>query len=208
MKHHNVTALPPGDAFRTFSGLTLDFANPAVESICIDDIVIGLSRAPRFAGQTRHAFSVAQHSMLVARLLPDDASPEMVVAALVHDGAEAFMCDVPWPLKRLLPEYKRIEDAVLRVIFRALGLPDSMPLKHPVIEAADRRAGRMEADWLYCDGLIQRDPAGAPQGAASLLVPMSSTTAASFYGARLRTALARMAAVAESNAAGTLSSAS
>lgn len=103
----------------TWSGRKVDYANPSPEDINIVDIATALSRECRYAGHASHFYSVAQHSVLCSRIVP----PEHAVEALLHDAAEAYIKDIPTPLKRMLPDYKVIEarfDWAIRVQF---GLP-------------------------------------------------------------------------------------
>jgi uncharacterized protein len=97
---------------KTFSGITLNFIEPAPKMIEIPDIAHGLSNVCRFAGQSSEFYSVAQHSVLVSRLVP----PGLAKWGLLHDAAEAYIGDMARPLKRLLPEYKKIEVGIMRVI--------------------------------------------------------------------------------------------
>ena len=114
----------------TFTGKTLDFENPDPESICIEDIAHALSMVCRFSGQCREFYSVAQHSVLVSlglHLIVQKENNEMWwlwkqqeiklrQIALLHDAAEAYMGDMNRPLKRIMPQYSRIEDRVFRAI--------------------------------------------------------------------------------------------
>jgi 5'-deoxynucleotidase YfbR-like HD superfamily hydrolase len=59
----------------------------------------------RFAGQCRFFFCVAEHSIAVARLLPAN----LKLFGLLHDASEAYLADLPRPVKAGLPEYKAIE---------------------------------------------------------------------------------------------------
>lgn len=106
----------------TKSGRYFDFVEPRDNIFDISDIGFGLANVCRFGGHTRQFYSVAQHSVLASELVP----PAMAFAALVHDGAEAFMGDVAKPLKELLANYKVIEERVERDLFPRLGL--SYPL--------------------------------------------------------------------------------
>jgi len=86
----------------TFSGRTLDYLNPRPEAIHIDDIALHLSRMPRFSGATKRFYSVAQHSCGVERIiraLYGLDSCRLRYEALLHDAHEAYMGDVPTPLK-------------------------------------------------------------------------------------------------------------
>lgn len=103
----------------TWSGRKINYINPSPDEIHIIDIAVALSRECRFAGHASHFYSVAQHSVLCSRIVPQ----ALAIEALLHDAAEAYIKDMPTPLKRLLPDYKMIEarfDWAIRVHF---GLP-------------------------------------------------------------------------------------
>jgi 5'-deoxynucleotidase YfbR-like HD superfamily hydrolase len=109
----------------------------------MSDIATGLSRENRFAGQTtrdREGYKVAMHSLLVAALVRQEfGRPDLVGQALLHDATEAYMKDIPSPLKRLIPKYKEIESVLLGTILRKFGQADDL---NPVVH---------EADWMaYC----------------------------------------------------------
>lgn len=112
------------------SGQFFDFLAPERNAITIDDIASGLANEARFNGQTRQFYSVAQHSVMVSMLVPE----EHAMAGLLHDCSEAVMKDIPKPLKRLLPDYQALEARVEGAILAQFGL--SLPL-HPSIKAAD-----------------------------------------------------------------------
>src|SRR5271166_4350924 len=105
--------------------------DPRPEQICIEDIAHGLSMLCRFVGQCRFFFSVAEHSIAVARLLPAN----LKLFGLLHDASEAYLADLPRPVKAGLPEYKAIETNVERVIAEKFELPFPMP---PEVKAADQ----------------------------------------------------------------------
>lgn len=114
----------------TFSGNKVDYLNPQPEQINILDIATALSRECRYAGHASHFYSVAQHSVLCSRIVP----VELAMEALLHDAAEAYLKDIPSPLKAFLPDYKRLEasfEQVIRVHFR-------LPERHsPAVKEAD-----------------------------------------------------------------------
>lgn len=103
----------------TASGLYISYVDPKPEQITVEDIAHGLSFTCRFSGQCLKYYSVAEHSIRVAEIVPE----EFKLIALLHDAAEAYMTDMPRPLKRLLPEYTAIEHAVLSVIMEKFGVP-------------------------------------------------------------------------------------
>ena len=82
----------------------------------IKSIAFSLSNINRFTGHVG-IYSVAQHSVLVAQQLPDN----LKLSGLLHDAPEAYIGDVSSPLKRLLPDYKHIEDFYHKEIDRQFG---------------------------------------------------------------------------------------
>jgi hypothetical protein len=120
-----------GSWILTNSGRHINLPNPDSSSIEIGDIALGLSRECRFSGQTRSFYSVAQHSVLASRIVPG----EWALEALLHDATEAFLRDIPYPLKTLLPEYKRIEAILDGIIRGRFGLPAETS---PAVHRADR----------------------------------------------------------------------
>src|SRR5271165_5200280 len=95
----------------TYTGKKFFPYDPRPEQICIEDIAHGLSMLCRFVGQCRFFSSVAEHSIAVARLLPAN----LKLFGLLHDASEAYLADLPRPVKAGLPEYKAIEANVERV---------------------------------------------------------------------------------------------
>lgn len=113
MKLENATI----DCIRTNSGLLMNVFEPTPEMICIEDIAHALGRMPRFGGHLNVHYSVAQHSVMCSKL----ASKEEKLAALLHDASEAYMLDMPTPIKNRLPDYKKYEDNLMLVIAKKFG---------------------------------------------------------------------------------------
>jgi uncharacterized protein len=80
----------------TASGLFFDPINPDPKKIRIEDIAHALSRQTRFTGHVRGFWSGANHSLLVSHLV----APEHALAAQMHDAYEAYLIDLPSPVKR------------------------------------------------------------------------------------------------------------
>ncbi len=128
---------------------------PRIVDVAIEDIAHGLAYQCRFNGQTNAFYSVAQHSLIVASLVPD----ELKFAALLHDAAEAYLGDMVKPLKVLLPEFSAIEDSVTRIIGERFGVA----LEHnPAIKRADLVSLATEKrdlmpysaePWTYLEGV-------------------------------------------------------
>ena len=151
---------PPRAWQRMLSGRRLDLLNPSPLDIELDDIAHGLARVARWNGQTHgpHAFSVAQHCLLVEALIVhfDPGSDRAVrLAALLHDAPEYVIGDMISPFKAALGlDYKAFELRLLAAIHLRFGLtaktPDSVTMK---IKRADKAAAFLEATQLAGFGL-------------------------------------------------------
>ena len=137
------------------SGRRLDLLDPRPEAIEISDIAHGLARVARWNGQTlgTHAFSVAQHALLVEALVREqvrDASADLLRAALLHDAPEYVIGDLISPFKAALGlDYKTFEGRLLGAIHRRFGLPSTLPEDWThAIKVADRAAAWWEATRL------------------------------------------------------------
>lgn len=98
----------------TFSGVRFDLIEPKEDDILIEDIAHALSNLCRFSGHTKVFYSVAQHSLMLCDLVEE----KYRLQALLHDASEAYLSDIPSPLKFYLPEYRKIEDNLIKLIFR------------------------------------------------------------------------------------------
>lgn len=107
---------------RTFTGKLVDPLALRVVDINIHDIAHHLSNIGRYTGATPKFYSVAQHSVLVARyfLLPIER-----MAGLLHDAAEAYINDIASPLKRApgMERYVQADEEITRIVFRAYDIP-------------------------------------------------------------------------------------
>lgn len=112
-----------GNTIITSTGNYVDFVDPKPETIDIRDIAKGLSNCCRFAGQCDF-YSVAEHSVLAANIALTRTGNELfALSCLLHDASEAYTGDVSKPLKIMLPEFKKIEDRLQRVIEQKFSLP-------------------------------------------------------------------------------------
>ena len=140
---------------RMLSGRRLDILTPSPMDIEITDIAHGLARVARWNGQTTgdYGYSVAQHSVVVERLVQTNAphlDQKWRLACLLHDGPEYVIGDMITPFKSALgPAYKEIEQKLEAAIFLRFGLPAQLPLYvKQIIKRADRMAAWLEATQL------------------------------------------------------------
>lgn len=110
--------LRKGDWTQTFSGKAFWVADPKEKDIDIRDIAHGLSNICRFAGQSRRFYSVAEHSLLLSWVVPR----QQALWALLHDAPEAYMGDIPRPVKRCIPGISELEAGVMSCVARRFGL--------------------------------------------------------------------------------------
>lgn len=106
----------------TASGARLNLLRPDPESICLEDIATGISREGRYANQTARFYSVAEHSLHLARLV--GADPWLRALALLHDASEAYLRDIPAPIKCIpgFAKYRAIEGALMDAVLTRFGL--------------------------------------------------------------------------------------
>ncbi|MER0238073.1 HD family hydrolase [Fulvimarina sp. MAC8] len=132
------------------SGRRLDLLDPSPLDIEIADIAHGLARVARWNGQTLgdHAFSVAQHSLVVEEIVAAHLSePRWRLAALLHDAPEYVIGDMISPFKAVLGiDYKAVEARLQAAIHIRFGLPSGLPSAvEKQIKAADKVSAREEA---------------------------------------------------------------
>jgi hypothetical protein len=114
-----------GDWMTTFTGRQFWPLDPAAEDVVIEDIAHALSLLCGFAGHCTRFYSVAQHSVLVSHL----CAPGDALVGLLHDAAEAYIIDLPRPIKRApsFLVYRLVEGRVHRAIAERFGIPDVIP---------------------------------------------------------------------------------
>lgn len=140
---------------RMLSGRRLDLLDPSPLDIEIEDIAHGLARVARWNGQTlgEHAFSVAQHCLVVEEILAHvrpDIEPRWRLAALLHDAPEYVIGDMISPFKAALGvDYRTFEDRLETAIHLRFGLPAKTPPEiKKLIKRADRACAFFEAVQL------------------------------------------------------------
>jgi hypothetical protein len=164
-----------GDYIGTYTGKKFYPLDPRPEDICLEDIAHALSYINRFNGHTNDPYSVATHSLNVEYRIAEQGYNFLTrLHGLLHDAAEAYCCDIPRPLKQLLPGYKEIETNIMDAIYKHFGLEAPTEEICKVISEADNYVLSLEAqkymrnieDWKlvkangvlgYIDGAPYRD---------------------------------------------------
>ena len=172
------------------SGRRLDLLDPSPMDIEIEDIAHGLARVARWNGQTtgRHAFSVAQHSVVVEEIvahIQPDLAPRWRLAALLHDASEYVIGDMISPFKSALGyDYKLFEERLENAIHTRFGLPAKTPPDvKTLIKRADRACAFFEAIQLagfdHAEAVDLFDP--PPVGYALTIDPQTPFDAQALY---------------------------
>lgn len=141
---------------QTYTGLMVDPLNMRPDDINAEDIAHALSNICRFTGHCARFYSVAEHSINVARLIEHwGGNPDY---GYLHDASEAYLCDIARPLKQL-PQfdwYRESEKRVQRTIYERFGLDPEEPeyLKRADVAVLGlearllmRTRGHKEWDW-------------------------------------------------------------
>lgn len=140
-----------GDWMQTYTGRRFYPLDPKPGEIDRLDIAHALSLMCRYGGHVDRHYSVAEHCVL----LSEAVAPENALVALLHDATEAYVVDVPRPLKRVLRDYPVIEDRVwwaIAVHFGVdLALPDEVKAADNAILLTERNALMPRAERWYVD---------------------------------------------------------
>ena len=191
------------------SGRRLDLLDPSPLDIEIEDIAHGLARVARWNGQTvgEHAFSVAQHSLVVEEVaahIEPGLDPRWRLAALLHDAPEYVIGDMISPFKAALGvDYRAFEDRLETAIHLRFGLPPKVPVPiKRLLKTADRASAYFEAVQLAGFGAAESETlfGAPPAGYALVIEPQAPAQAQARYLERFLT-LAVASGVAPSQAA-------
>ena len=155
----------PGPYLQTVSGRWVNPFEPDPEQLDIDDIARALGNLCRFGGHSRVFYSVAQHSVIVSELVEQRGGDvEDVFAALMHDASEAYLGDMPHPIKHRSPlgtAFKAAEhelEEVIRERFRIKADSPEIKRADRALLATERRAFSGENwHWPELDGVEPLD---------------------------------------------------
>lgn len=139
----------------TYTGNWVDFDHFEPRMVKLVDVSKALSQICRFGGHIPWFYSVASHALTVKKLVEHELGrPDLALAALHHDSHEAYIGDIPTPLKRAAGEgFKRLAGSIDYAIKDAFGI--DADFNDPVIQEADELALRAEAWVLKRSGGVQ-----------------------------------------------------
>lgn len=149
-----------GAYMRTFTGEKFYPSHPDKLNVRIEDIAHALSHMNRYCGHLKYFYSVAQHCLIVEEILSTDYALELGkmsekiqkkyrLQALLHDASEAYMPDMPSPIKKILPDFKVLEKKLQAHIFKSFKLPK---IEHSLVKEIDAGIRGSEvhclSDWV------------------------------------------------------------
>lgn len=108
---------------QTYTGKKVHFLEPDLSEIDIEDIAHSLSQMCRFAGHTKRFYSVAEHCVVVS----NHSTAKNALWGLLHDASEAYIVDIPKPVKGFLLNYEDLEKTVMDAICEKFGLSKEIP---------------------------------------------------------------------------------
>lgn len=132
-------------SIETYNGEHFTLDPEDFSGVTIDNLAHALSGVNRFNSHTNRMYSVGEHSVHVASLLP----PELQLLGLIHDGSEAFIQDIPSPFKQFLPDYSALEELIQNKVYRAFGVnPEWAKAVYPAVKRIDWMMCQIEATHL------------------------------------------------------------
>ena len=158
--------LEPGPYIQVLSGRRVNPLDASPEDIDPSDIARALANLCRFGGHSKAFYSVAQHSAIVCDLLEQrgDPTPDELMAALLHDAAEAYIGDLPHPLKHrseLGAAFRVAEKRLEAVIAERFALPEAAarikPLDRALLATERRTFSEVTWHWPELDGAEELD---------------------------------------------------
>lgn len=162
----------------TQSGQQFDLLRPTASMIKPVDIAHALSRLCRFNGHTRAHYSVAQHSLIVASLVP----VEYQLVALLHDATEAYIGDMTQPLKAVMPEYQVVEHNIWIAVCERFCIQPDLPA---CVRQADMVALATERRDLMPEHPVEWDRLRGVQPMIETIVPFSAESASMMFFSQL-----------------------
>lgn len=148
---------------KTITGRQIDLFNMTADDVDIIDIAHGLSRICRFGGHVHGWLSVAEHCVRVAERCVANGRPDLALQALYHDAAEAYIGDMPSPIKHRseMAVYRHLEHVVEAAIWEHMGWTFPIPeAAKKAIKQADIEIGTEDcAIWRYAPMRLDHEQA-------------------------------------------------
>ncbi len=141
-----------GSWIQTYTGRKFWPLDPRVEEIFIEDIAHALSLICRFGGHCRPFYSVAQHSVMVSRIVAKGHE----LAALLHDAPEAYIGDMVRPLKQHMPDFLDADSWISSCVEERFGLTPGA-LSSVEVKLADDTMLATELRDLMADGPARQE---------------------------------------------------
>lgn len=135
----------------TYSSGRLHLTGLDWNEVALSDISHALPMLCRYTGQCRRFYSIAEHSLLVAQMVPD----RLKIHALLHDAHEAYIGDISRPVKVVIGEaIQKLEDALAAEVLKAFGLPTLREEDARLVRLADNTALLIEAKALFGENIV------------------------------------------------------
>lgn len=128
-----------GNWCETYTGQKFWTLDPSPYEITIVDIAHALSHICRYGGHSKHFYSVAQHSIIVSQQIKKDGYNYLAqLYGLMHDAAEAYICDLPRPIKICLEQYSKFEKAIQKAVYEKIGIRAPDHFQQQIIDRIDK----------------------------------------------------------------------
>ena len=129
----------------TYTGENFTPHIPDANQIKLEDIAHSLSLICRANGHFKRFYSVAQHCINCANEAKSRGmSARIQLACLLHDGSEAYISDITRPVKKHLPRYLEIEEALQNTIYKKF-------LATPLTDEECSLVKQVDNDMLVCE---------------------------------------------------------
>jgi len=137
---------------QSYTGEVIRPLSSSPGNIRIDDIAHSLSMQCRYTGHCTSFFSVSEHCCHVSDVLRERVGFSMALYGLLHDASEAYLSDVPRPIKPLLNGYQEAENRLLGIILNRFGLRKELPHDVHIIDksmlAVEKEAVMVEVSGM------------------------------------------------------------
>lgn len=143
-----------------YGGGQMDPLDPQPQDLHLADIAHSLAHQCRYNGHCVRFYSVAEHCVHLVAAMRRDGFPTPVLRwALMHDAPEAWLGDVPRPLKPRLVGYAEIERRGELAVAARFGLTEEIPedvMRYDARILADEMGQNMRSGAAA----MQREPLG------------------------------------------------